>query len=177
MALRWYVVHVHSGFEKKVREQIQKEADLKGMTESFGEILIPAEEIKEVSRGKAVTRERKFFPGYMLVEMEMTDASWHIVADNAKVTGFLGTGKRPSPISKAEAERVIKQTEEGVARTGSNLSFDIGETVRVCDGPFENFNGVVEDADSEKQRLKLSLSIFGRETLAEVDYTQVEKLQ
>lgn len=175
VALRWYVVHVHSGFEKKVREQIIKESEQKGMSDAFGDILIPAEEIKEVSRGKAITRERKFFPGYMLIEMEMTDASWHIVADNAKVTGFLGIGKRPSPISQAEAERVIKQTEEGVSRTGSGLTFDIGESVRVCEGPFENFNGTVEDMDSEKQRLKLSLSIFGRETLAEVDYSQVEK--
>jgi transcriptional antiterminator NusG len=176
MAKRWYVVHVYSGFEKKIAQNIKEQAEQKGLADHFDEVLVPAEEVVEVRRGQKVNAERKFFPGYVLVKMELTDDAWHLVKNTPKVTGFLGTKTRPSPISEAEAERILKQTQEGVEHPRPSILFEIGEQVRVADGPFTSFNGTIEDVDEEKGRVKVSVSIFGRSTPVELEYTQVEKL-
>jgi transcriptional antiterminator NusG len=176
MAKRWYVVHVYSGFEKKIAQQIKEQAAQKGLADQFDEVLVPSEEVVEPRRGQKVTVERKFFPGYVLVKMELTDDAWHLVKDTPKVTGFLGTKLRPSPITDAEAERIMKQTQEGVERPRPAILFEIGEQVRVADGPFTSFNGIVEEVDEERGRVKVSVSIFGRSTPVELEYGQVEKV-
>ena len=175
MAKRWYVVHVYSGFEKKIASAIKEQAEQKGLADHFDEVLVPAEEVVEVRRGQKVNSERKFFPGYVLVKMELTDDAWHLVKNTPKVTGFLGTKTRPSPITEAEADRIMKQSQEGVEHPRPSVVFEIGEQVRVADGPFTSFNGTVEEVDEEKGRVKVSVSIFGRSTPVELEYSQVEK--
>lgn len=176
MAQRWYVVHVYSGFEKKVVQSITEQIEAKDMGDLFEAVLVPTEEVVEMRRGSKVKSDRKFFPGYVLVKMEMTDETWHLVKNAPKVTGFLGARGRPSPISEAEATRIMMQVKEGVERPKPSVTFEIGEQVRVSDGPFTSFNGLVEDVDEEKARLKVSVSIFGRATPVDLEYSQVEKL-
>jgi transcription termination/antitermination protein NusG len=176
MAARWYVIHVYSGFEKKVATAIREQAEQKGLSDHFEEILVPTEEVVEVRRGAKVNSERKFFPGYVLVKMDMDDTTWHLVRNTAKVTGFLGGRGKPSPISEAEAARIMHQVQEGIERPKPSISFEIGEQVRVSDGPFTSFNGTVEEVDEEKARVKVAVSIFGRATPVELEYTQVEKV-
>ena len=176
MAKRWYVVHVYSGFEKKVAQSIREQAKAHEMEDLIEEILVPTEEVVEMRRGARVAAERKFFPGYVLAKMEMTDETWHLVKNTPKVTGFLGSGGRPSPITNAEAERILYQVQEGIERPKPSVLFEVGEQVRVCDGPFNSFNGLVEDVDEERARLKVAVSIFGRATPVELEYSQVEKL-
>jgi len=175
MAKRWYVVHVFSGSEKKMAQSILEQAASHGLEEQIEDVLVPTEEVVEMRRGAKVQAERKFFPGYILVNMELTDAAWSLVQSQPRVTGFLGGKGKPVPITKSEADRLIKQMDEGVERPRSTISFDVGEEVRVVEGPFESFNGVVEEADDEKERLKVAVSIFGRSTPVELEYSQVEK--
>lgn len=175
MKKRWYVVHVYSGFEKKVVATIQEQIKSKNMEIFFDDILVPSEEVVEVRRGKRVNSERKFFPGYILVKMYMNDETWHLVKNTPKVTEFLGTGKKPTPISESEAARILQQVSDGIEKPRQAIVFEVGEQVRVSDGPFASFNGYVEEVDEEKSRVKVTVSIFGRATPVDLEYTQVEK--
>jgi len=176
MSSRWYVIHVYSGFEKKVAQAIREQSVQKGLAEHFEQILVPTEEVVEVKRGAKVNSERKIFPGYVLIKMDLDDVTWHLVKNTAKVTGFLGGRGRPLPISETEAARIMRQIQEGIERPKPSITFEVGEQVRVSDGPFTSFNGVVEDVDEEKSRVKVAVSIFGRATPVELEYSQVEKV-
>src|ERR1035437_1697232 len=177
MTKRWYVLHVYSGFEKKVASSIKETAAKRGLDQFIEEVMVPTEEVIEVRRGQKVNAERKFFPGYVLVKMEMNDDAWHLVKNTPKVTGFLGGGgNKPSPITEVEAQRLLKQVTEGAERPRPSITFDIGEQVRVSDGPFNSFNGIVEEIDEDRSRLKVLVSIFGRSAPVELEFTQVEKV-
>ncbi len=176
MPMRWYIVHAYSGFEKKVAESIREQIEQKDMGDLIEQVLVPTEEVVEMRRGQKVNSERKFFPGYVLVKMDMTNESYHLVKNVGKVTGFLGTANKPQPIPDREAERILQQMQDGIERPKPSIMFEVGEQVRVSDGPFASFNGIVEDIDEERARLKVSVSIFGRATPVELEYTQVEKL-
>ena len=175
MAARWYIVHVYSGFETKVANSIQEQAEMRSLDDNIQEIMVPTEEVVQIRRGQKINAERKFFPGYVLVKMELSDEAYHLIKDTPKVTGFLGTAGNPSPISEAEAQRVMRQVQEGIERPKPSITFEVGEQVRVSDGPFASFNGMVEEVDEERARLKVSVSIFGRATPVELEYGQVEK--
>ena len=175
MTHRWYIVHCYSGFEKKVENAIRERAEASGMTEQICQVLVPSEKVTEMRGGKQISTDRKFFPGYVLVNMELTDATWHLVKDTPKVSGFLGAGNRPRPIPDSEAARIISQVQEGVERPRPSITFEIGESVRVADGPFTSFNGTVQEIDENRARLKVAVLIFGRPTPVELEYTQVEK--
>jgi transcriptional antiterminator NusG len=176
MTKRWYIVHAYSNFEKKVADAIRERATAAGLDESFEEIVVPMEEVVEVRRGRKVSTERKFFPGYVLVKMDMNDRAFLLIKNTPKVTGFLGADNKPQPISETEAQRILNQVKEGVDRPKPSISFEIGEQVRVADGPFASFNGHVEEVDEERARLKVAVSIFGRATPVELEYGQVEKI-
>ena len=173
---RWYIIHAYSGFENKVRDAITSEATRMGLTPYVEQIEVPTETITEIKRGKRVESERKFMPGYVLAKLEMTDQVYHLVKNTPKVTGFLGSGLKPMPVSEKEVARIIGAIEEGVERPKPAIRFEIGETVRVTDGPFQSFNGVVEQVDEERARLRVTVSIFGRATPVELEYSQVEKV-
>lgn len=175
MSAKWYIVHAYSNFEKKVAEAIRVEARAQGLEERFEEILVPTEDVVEVRKGRKINAERKYFPGYVLVKMDMTDAAYHLVKNTPKVTGFLGSASKPIPVSEIEVKRILGQMEEDAERPRPTVSYDIGETVRVIDGHFQSFNGVVEEVDDEKGRLKVAINIFGRATPVELEYAQVEK--
>ena len=172
---KWYIVHAYSNFEKKVAESIREPARSQGLEENVSDILVPTAAVVEIRRGRKVNAERKFFPGYVLVKMELTDEAYHLIKNTPKVTGFLGSQNKPMPVSEKEVARIIGAIEEGVERPKPTIQFEIGEQVRVTDGPFASFNGSVEQVDEERARLRVTVSIFGRATPVELEYSQVEK--
>ena len=175
MSKRWYIVHAYSNFENKVAQSIKAQAAQRGLEEKFDEVMVPTEEVIEIRRGKKVQTEKRFMPGYVLVKMEMTDRSYHLISNTNRVTGFLGPQGRPSPMKDAEVARILNQVVEGQERPRSIITYQTGETVNVTDGPFEGFSGMVEEVDQSASRLKVSVSIFGRATPVELDFEQVEK--
>jgi transcriptional antiterminator NusG len=176
MTKRWYIVQAYSNFENKVAESIREQAKQRHLDHLFDEIMVPKEKVVEVRRGRKVDAERKFFPGYVLVKMDLSDEAYHLIKNTPKVTGFLGTDNKPMPISEAEALRILHQVQEGIERPKPSVSFEIGEQVRVSDGPFASFNGTVEEVDDARSRVKVAVSIFGRPTPVELEFGQVEKL-
>ena len=176
MTMRWYIVHAYSNFERKVAESIKERAVAANLADQFAEVLVPMEEVVEMRRGRKVSSERKFFPGYVLVKMELTDEAYHLIKKTPKVTGFLGADNKPMPISEAEAGRIIHQVQEGIERPKPSVTFEVGEQVRVSDGPFASFNGTVEEVDDARSRVKVAVSIFGRATPVELEFAQVEKV-
>ena len=176
MSKRWYIVHAYSNFEKKVADSIREQAAQRGLVEKFDEILVPTENVVEVRRGRKINAERKFFPGYVLVKCDLSDDVYHLIKNTPKVTGFLGADNKPMPISDAEADRIKGQVADGVEHPKPSMSFEIGETVRVDDGPFASFNGTVEEVDESRSRVKVAVSIFGRATPVELEFAQVEKV-
>ncbi|MCS6786495.1 MAG: transcription termination/antitermination protein NusG [Thiobacillaceae bacterium] len=176
MAMQWYVVHAYSGFEKSVQRALKERIARAGMQDKFGEILVPTEEVVEMKGGHKSVTERKFFPGYVLVQMEMNDDTWHLVKSTPKVTGFVGgTATKPSPISEKEVQAILQQIQEGVEKPKPKVLYEPGELVRIIDGPFNEFNGTVEEVNYEKNKLRVSVTIFGRATPVELDFSQVEK--
>jgi transcriptional antiterminator NusG len=176
MAMRWYVVHAYSGYEKRVQNALKERIDLHGMQDQFGEVLVPTEEVVEVRDGKKRKSERKFYPGYVLVQMDMNDATWHLVNQTPRVMGFIGgTADKPAPISQKEAEAILQRVQDGVDKPTHKTIYEPGEVVRVVDGPFADFNGVVEGVDYEKSRVQVAVTIFGRSTPVELEFTQIEK--
>ena len=176
MTARWYVVNVYSGSEKKVAESLREQATLKKMDDKILEVFVPTENVVEIRKGTKVNAEHKFFPGYILVKMELTDETWLVVKNTPRVSGFLGSRNKPQPISDAEVQKIMNQVQEGLERPQTNVNFETGEQIRVIDGPFASFVGIVEDIDTEKNRLKVSVSIFGRYTPVELEFSQVEKI-
>ncbi|MGA9826340.1 MAG: transcription termination/antitermination protein NusG [Methylocystis sp.] len=176
MSMRWYIVHAYSNFEKKVAESIREQAAQRNCADRFEEILVPTEHVVEVRRGRKVNTERKFFPGYVLVKCDLTDQVFSLIKNTPNVTGFLGADNKPMPISEDEANRIKGQVAEGVERPKATISFEVGETVRVADGPFASFNGTVEEVDEDRSRVKVAVSIFGRATPVELEFAQVEKV-
>ena len=176
MPKNWYVVHVYSGFEKKIAQQITEQARKVGLSESVETVLVPSEQLVEVKKGRKVANEQKLFPGYVLVKMDLTDHTWHLIRNTPKVTGFLGSKTKPIPLSENEAQRIITQAKDGVERSRPAALFEVGEQVRVADGPFSSFNGLIEEIDDEKGRLKVGVLIFGRSTPVDLEYGQVEKI-
>ena len=176
MNKRWYIVHAHSNFEKKVAASIREQAQQRGLEEKFDDIFVPTENVTEVRKGRKVATERKFFPGYILVKCDLSDDLYHLIRNTPKVTGFLGADKKPVPIPDHEAERIKGQVADGVERPKATITFEIGENVRVADGPFASFNGTIEEVDESRSRVKVAVSIFGRATPVELEYTQVEKV-
>ena len=176
MSMRWYIVHAYSNFEKKVSESIREQAKQRGLEDLFEQVLVPTEKVTEVRRGRKIDAERTFFPGYVLVKMNLTDEAFHLIKNTPKVTGFLGAENKPMPISEAEAMRILHQVQEGVERPKASVSFEVGENVRVADGPFASFSGVVEEVDEGRSRVKVAVSIFGRATPVELEFGQVEKV-
>lgn len=176
MSKRWYVVHVYSGMEKSVHKALNERIERAGLQTSFGRILVPSEEVVEVKGGQKSITERRIFPGYVLVEMDLTDETWHLVKNTNRVTGFLGgSGNRPTPISEKEVEKILSQMEEGVEKPRPKILFEVGEMVRVKEGPFADFNGNIEEVNYEKSKVRVSVTIFGRATPVELDFSQVEK--
>ncbi|MBS4082570.1 MAG: transcription termination/antitermination protein NusG [Rhizobiales bacterium] len=176
MAKRWYIVHAYSNFEKKVAESLREQANARGLGDKFDDILVPTEKVTEVRRGRKIDTERKFYPGYVLVKCELTDEVYHLIKNTPKVTGFLGADKsKPIPIPDREAEHILQQVQEGIERPKPSITFEVGEQVRVADGPFASFNGTVEEVDDGRSRLKVAVSIFGRATPVELEFGQVEK--
>ncbi|MBX8799429.1 transcription termination/antitermination protein NusG [Pseudochrobactrum asaccharolyticum] len=176
MTARWYIVHAYSNFEKKVAEAIEEKAKQKGLFHLFEKILVPTEKIVEVRRGRKVDAERKFFPGYVLVRANLTDDVYHLIKNTPRVTGFLGSESKPVPISDREVQQILSQVQDGVERPRASVSFEVGESVRVSDGPFASFNGIVQEVDEDRARLKVEVSIFGRATPVDLDFGQVDKL-
>ena len=172
---KWYIIHTHSGFESKVVALVKEEIKKKNLIESFDDFLIPTQKTLEIKKGKKIEGEKKFYPGYILIKMIMNDDTWHLVKKISKVSGFLGAANKPVPLRKEEADRILGQIKEGGESVVPTITFEIGETVKVSDGPFASFNGVVEEVDSDRSRLKVAVSIFGRATPVELEYTQVEK--
>lgn len=175
MTARWYIVHAYSNFEKKVADSIEEQAAAKGLSDHFEQILVPVEKVIEVRRGRKVDAERKFFPGYVMVRANLTDEVFHLIKNTPKVTGFLGSEQKPMPIPDSEAQAILDQIQEGVERPKPSVSFEVGETVRVVDGSFASFNGIVQEVDEERSRLKVEVSIFGRATPVDLDFSMVEK--
>ena len=176
MTARWYIVHAYSNFEKKVAEDIENKAKQKGLSGEIEQIVVPTEKVVEIRRGRKVDAERKFFPGYILIEMEMSDAAWHVVKNTPKVTGFVGTGKKPTPLSQEEVDQIVEQVVTAKEKPKPKYVFEKGEPVKIIDGPFNNFTGVVDEINLDRNTLKVMVTIFGRQTPVELDFLQVQKI-
>lgn len=176
MSARWYIVHTYSNFEKKAAEEIKRQAQIQGLEDLIEDVMVPTEKVVEVRRGQRVSAERKFLPGYILVKVDLTDEAYHLIKNVPKVTGFLGQNNKPMPLRQNEVDRILSQVQEGAERPKSSITFEIGEQVRVADGPFTSFNGVIEEVDEDRSRVKVAVSIFGRATPVELEFTQVEKV-